>query len=40
MWSYNIRPHYNVSHLEYESPSLVSEQEMIRIKIHKFKSYK
>ena len=27
-----IRPHYNVSHPDHESPSLVSEQEMIRMR--------
>jgi hypothetical protein len=46
MWSSNIHPHYNVSHTEYESPSLVSEEEMILmrnfvilLKIRKLKSY-
>ena len=32
MWSYNIRPHYNVSHPEHESPSLVSEEELFRMR--------
>ena len=32
MYLSNIHPHYNVSHREYESSWLVSEEEMIRLR--------
>ena len=43
IWSYNIRPHYNVGHPEHESLSLVrndSNEKFCYLKVSKLISYK